>query len=291
VRGGGDFLERPEVRRAMRVLRDTREPLGAALRDLQATIDEDDDPEVERPESALEQQANVEMLVRLGYDFLRLAPNGTAGAFAAWLAATIMAEGPDGTGDAVDLATFHAAKGLEWSVVHLAGVEDGFVPISHARTAPARAEEARLLYVAMTRAERQLCCTWATMRTFGARTVERRLSPLLEDVADQRAAPAGPPSEPTADWRERLAEQRALLAAAEPPRSSALEALRQWRADAARAARIEPGTLLGDHLLEAIAALDPSDHAQLRSVPGMGEILVARFGDAMLAALSEAKGA
>ena len=43
--------------------------------------------------------------------------------------------------DAVDVATFHAAKGLEWATVHLAGVEDGYVPIAHARTAAAQAEE------------------------------------------------------------------------------------------------------------------------------------------------------
>ena len=38
----------------------------------------------------------------------------------------------------------------------MAGVEDGYVPIAHARTAAARAEEARLLYVAMTRATQRL---------------------------------------------------------------------------------------------------------------------------------------
>ena len=40
------------------------------------------------------------------------------------------------------LATFHAAKGLEWPIVHLAGLEDGFVPIAHART-PAGARRRR----------------------------------------------------------------------------------------------------------------------------------------------------
>ena len=36
--------------------------------------------------------------------------------------------------DAVSIVSFHAAKGLEWPVVHLAGIEAGYVPISHART-------------------------------------------------------------------------------------------------------------------------------------------------------------
>ena len=53
----------------------------------------------------------------------------------------------------IDLATFHAAKGLEWPIVHLAGLEDGLVPIGHARTEEAVAEERRLFYVAVTRAE------------------------------------------------------------------------------------------------------------------------------------------
>ena len=67
------------------------------------------------------------------------------------------ADEPDGAGDAVDLATFHAAKGLEWPIVHLAGLEEGLVPIGHARDATKLAEERRLFYVAVTRAERELC--------------------------------------------------------------------------------------------------------------------------------------
>ena len=56
---------------------------------------------------------------------------------------------PDRTEGAVELATFHRAKGLEWTSVCVAGVEEGYVPIVHAATDESVAEERRLLYVAL----------------------------------------------------------------------------------------------------------------------------------------------
>lgn len=64
--------------------------------------------------------------------------------------------GPDG----VVLATFHRAKGLQWPVVFVVGVSEGLVPHRSARTSAARAEERRLLYVALTRAEEELTISW-----------------------------------------------------------------------------------------------------------------------------------
>ncbi len=84
--------------------------------------------------------------------------------------------------DAVDVATFHAAKGLEWPIVHLAGLEQGLVPISRAQTPAEVAEERRLLYVAITRAERELHCHWAAERSFTDRTVARSPSPYLNAI-------------------------------------------------------------------------------------------------------------
>lgn len=89
---------------------------------------------------------------------------------------------PPISADAVDVATFHAAKGLEWPIVHLAGLEQGLVPISRAQTPPEIAEERRLLYVAITRAERELHCHWASQRAFGDRTADRSPSPYLNNI-------------------------------------------------------------------------------------------------------------
>ncbi|MBL3686711.1 ATP-dependent helicase [Leucobacter zeae] len=56
------------------------------------------------------------------------------------------------TVEAVTLSAIHAAKGLEWSMVHVVGMSEGVLPIAHATDDEAVAEERRLCYVAFTRA-------------------------------------------------------------------------------------------------------------------------------------------
>ncbi|MFL6204697.1 MAG: ATP-dependent helicase [Acidimicrobiales bacterium] len=300
VRGGAAFLDRPEVRRALRSLRDAAAPLGTALADLEEQLEVDarkevveaggdDEARTERLAGLAEEQAAIRAVIRMGNDYLRLDPNGRADTLATWLTATIQSEDESaGTGrDAVDIATFHAAKGLEWPTVHLAGVEDGFVPISHARTAAAKAEEVRLLYVAMTRAERELRITFAEQRTFSGRVVPRRPSPLIEPLIDavlSSEATVVQEAEDAPRWRDELVRQRQALRT--PPAPPSLDALRAWRAEAARAARIEPEAVLPDHVLARVAAEHPADVEELGAVRGVGPILAQRFGEDILGALA-----
>ena len=62
------------------------------------------------------------------------------------------------------MLTFHGAKGREWHTVLLVGCETSLVPHRSATTNAARAEEARLLYVAVTRATDELIVNWARRR-------------------------------------------------------------------------------------------------------------------------------
>jgi DNA helicase-2/ATP-dependent DNA helicase PcrA len=120
--------------------------------------------------------------------------------------------GPEATvpDDAVELATFHRAKGLEWSSVNVIGLEDGFVPIVYARTDAALSEERRLLYVAMTRASWDLHCSWSRSRTMGAgRQVERQPSPWLAGVA--RVARTTSSRGPAVDTGRQIAALRTRL--------------------------------------------------------------------------------
>ncbi|MFQ5808198.1 MAG: ATP-dependent helicase, partial [Armatimonadota bacterium] len=95
------------------------------------------------------------------------------------------------------LSTIHAAKGLEWSVVFVAGLEDGLLP--HARAldglegegSPLE-EELRLCYVAITRAVDRLYLTYARRRNPSGRTVSsapsRFLRRIPNDLVNRRAA-------------------------------------------------------------------------------------------------------
>ena len=102
------------------------------------------------------------------------------------------AEADDPGSEAVTVCTFHRAKGLQWTSVWVCGLEAGFVPIAYASTAAALAEERRLLYVALSRAERELYCSWARQRrsSTGA-MLWREPSPWLSALAGRCAIPGG----------------------------------------------------------------------------------------------------
>ena len=97
----------------------------------------------------------------------------------------------------VTLMTLHAAKGLEFPVVFMAGMEDGLFPSERALEEGPRSleEERRLCYVGMTRARQELYLTYAQSRQqFGQRsyrTPSRFLEDMGTDIFDQQ--PARPP--------------------------------------------------------------------------------------------------
>jgi len=80
----------------------------------------------------------------------------------------------------VTLCTLHAAKGLEFPLVFVAGCEDGLLPLRFPGMERLdREEERRLLYVGMTRARARLVLTSARRRTLFGRTVDAEPCPFL----------------------------------------------------------------------------------------------------------------
>ena len=90
--------------------------------------------------------------------------------------------------DAVQLMTIHAAKGLEFDQVYIAGLEENVLPGYYALRSPdpeAVEEERRLLYVAMTRAGKSLTLTRVTSRGGFVQEPSRFLSSLVPDESEK----------------------------------------------------------------------------------------------------------
>ena len=92
----------------------------------------------------------------------------------------------DPRADRISLLTLHAAKGLEFEVVFIAGCEDGLLPLEWSRRDPASLEEERrLFYVGVTRARSNLVLTRAKKRLWRGKVRERSPSPYLADVEER----------------------------------------------------------------------------------------------------------
>lgn len=176
-------------------------PVALALADLRAAAD--DAPAEEAPV--------LITLSGLARDYRRLDQTATVGGFLAWLPAAAAREPVPGRSGGVCLSSFHRAKGLEWRAVWVCGLERGFVPLGRANTTVALAEERRLLYVALTRAEHELHCSWSASRLFDGRTVARQPSPWLGALGGAAVDTDRPSEEGARRWRLLLAQQAERL--------------------------------------------------------------------------------
>ncbi|HWW62180.1 MAG TPA: 3'-5' exonuclease, partial [Thermoanaerobaculia bacterium] len=125
----------------------------------------------------------------------------------------------------VTLMTLHAAKGLEFRIVFLAGMEEGVLPHSNSRDEQDDLEEERrLCYVGMTRAREQLYCLHALERRLHGKFREQSPSTFLEEIpydvkeavriASTRYVPETP------SWRERPIQRERWMPST-PPRQVA----------------------------------------------------------------------
>ena len=285
VRGQGPFLSQPEVRQALNDLR--RLPLSSPLSPAIADLEE------AAAEAEGDRRQHLEGLVRLAREHSALDQAASIDGFFAWLRATVGGDEPARRGNVVELATFHAAKGLEWPVVFVAGLERGLVPIAQADTPEARAEERRLLYVAVTRAQRELHCSWAERRTFGTRSLTRSPSAYLPAIeAAVKAAGEGAPG----DWRRFLDDGRKKLRGTRRPTGvlpildgadpGIFEALKSWRAATAKRSGVPAYVIFHDTTLAALAQAKPHDRNGLLAVPGLGPVKAERYGEAVLSVLA-----
>jgi DNA helicase-2/ATP-dependent DNA helicase PcrA len=173
--------------------------------------------------------------------------------------------------EGVTVASLHAAKGLEWDVVFLPGLTEGNLPIVHAGTDEAVAEERRLLYVGVTRARQQVLLSWPLARLPGGRR-NRTPSRFLDGLRPGRRAARAAGAKPAASHFQ--------FADADP---ALVEALRKWRREVARDAGVPAYVVFGDETLRHIAAQRPASREGLARIPGLGPGRLDRYGAAVLA--------
>ncbi len=121
--------------------------------------------------------------------------------------------------DQVTLSTLHAAKGLEWPHVVLAGVNEGLLPFNRddePLSPESIAEERRLMYVGITRARISLAVSVLKRRKRGREMVMARPSRFVEEMRLQDAPKPADPRAALAALRERMAAQVAEREAQTP---------------------------------------------------------------------------
>jgi len=282
VKGGAELTSQPEVKALLRGMRQTDATLRDALSDLRAEVAEAR-PAPDASPADHDRHANREALIRLAADHAESQPDGQASAFVEWIESTSRNDGFEAQRDGVDVMTFHAAKGLEWPVVHLAGIERGLVPIGHANDNPvALAEERRLLHVAITRAQSQLSITWAQERNFGERAAKRTRSPYL-DALDPAGAAVSP--QPKKSAKAGLAAARAKLDI--PEDDPLYDALVEWRRDTSQADNVPAYVVFNNRTLVAIADARPTMKHELLACPGVGPAKIEKYADDVLALVEE----
>lgn len=312
LRGAERFFERAEVQKAILALRgaarsggndpllDDVVELGSQVRAVLSSTGWTTEPPAGSG-AVRDQWESVAALVRLAEDFARGRPGATLADLTVELDERRAAQHAP-TVQGVTLASLHAAKGLEWDAVFLAGLTDGMLPITYAKTDEQVEEERRLLYVGVTRARLHLTLSWALSRAPGGRP-SRRPSRFLNGLRPGSAAPGSRPGAPA----ERGARKRGhrgptlcrvcgrtlteagelkLMRCEDCPSDmdeGIYERLREWRADQAKEQGLPAYCVFTDKTLVAIAEAQPSEEGELSMISGVGRRKLDRYGAEVLA--------
>ena len=278
VAGGKPFFARDDVRTAISRLRAAAAAgtdegsAGEIVRDVLSGVGWA--PEAPSGQAGSERWSNMNAIVGWADD----SQAQTLSAFVAELDERVAYQvEPDKAG--VELATIHAAKGLEWDAVFLVGIAEGLLPISYAKTAAAREEERRLLYVAITRARDLLTLSWARSRGADGRG-KRKRSRLLDGIWPEEARVGAPKKKARASTR---ALNQAFEEEASPQAIELFGRLKAWRLEVSRQAGVPPFAVFTDQTLRDIAQAMPKNTTQLRVIRGIGDVKVQRFAAPVLA--------
>ncbi|HEY3316343.1 MAG TPA: DNA helicase PcrA [Bacillota bacterium] len=170
----------------------------------------------ERTTEAQSRMENIQELYTVAADFVERNGDQALETFLESIALITDLDGLDRGAAAVVFMTLHSAKGLEFPVVFLVGLEEGIFPHSRAlEDEDELEEERRLCYVGITRARRRIYLTSTFHRNFRGQTVYNTLSRFVQEIPEglrlnlsQPAAAAGRPPSRGSTWAEAAAAGR-----------------------------------------------------------------------------------
>ena len=309
VRGSERFFERAEIRRAITLLRgqSMAEPgadVVATVRDVIAGLGWNEAQQPAGGSATREVWESYVALLTLAHDVVAVNAEATLADLIRVLDERAEQQHAPAV-DGVTLASLHAAKGLEWSHVVLAGCSEGTLPLIYAEGEQALDEERRLFYVGITRASEVLLCTWARARSAGSRG-SRNPSRFLDAVRDPATAVvdgrasvkfgtsrgekrrSGPARCRVCGAALTTGVERTLERCSTCPSGmdEALFArLVEWRKQQAQERSVPAYVVFTDATLMALAEQRPETKQQLLRISGIGPQKLDLYGDELLAIL------
>lgn len=167
--------------------------VGKLIEEIIETVGYSDyiDAESESDEQATERRQNIDELISKAVQYEETVDEPSLSGFLEEVALVADIDNLDENNDMVSLMTIHSAKGLEFPIVYLAGMEDGLFPsymsISTGDESDIE-EERRLCYVGITRAKETLIMSAARMRTVRGETQMNRTSRFVREVPKELLA-------------------------------------------------------------------------------------------------------
>ncbi len=135
-------------------------------------------------EEEIDRRKNVEELLISINDYVKNNPDATILDYLEGI--SLRSDIDEWSKEKVSLMTLHNAKGLEFDVVFITGLEDGILPHYRSREEGRYEEERRLLYVGITRAKKKLYITNAQRRkTYQGNFVFTTVSPFMKEIPDE----------------------------------------------------------------------------------------------------------
>lgn len=167
--------------------------VGKLIEEIIETVGYSDyiDAESESDEQATERRQNIDELISKAVQYEETVDEPSLSGFLEEVALVADIDNLDENNDMVSLMTIHSAKGLEFPIVYLAGMEDGLFPSYMSISTGGESdieEERRLCYVGITRAKETLIMSAARMRTVRGETQMNRTSRFVREIPKELLA-------------------------------------------------------------------------------------------------------